>query len=83
MSLVEVYSAETTTDAHLIKGLLEQQGIDAFVSGHYLQGAFGELPVINMIQVMVEQSDESRAQQVLRDFEAGKFDIDDQSEDKT
>jgi formyltetrahydrofolate synthetase len=83
MSLVEVYSAETTTDAHLIKGLLEQQGIDAFVSGHYLQGAFGELPVINMIQVMVEQSDESRAQQVLRDYEAGKFEIDDHGANQT
>ena len=82
MSLVEVYSAETTTDAHLIKGLLEQQGIDAFVSGHYLQGAFGELPVINMIQVMVEQADESRAQQVLRDYAAGKFEIDDQGTDQ-
>ena len=76
MSLVEIYSAETTTDAHLIKGLLEQQGIDAFVSGHYLQGAFGELPVINMIQVMVEQADFSRAQQVMRDYSAGKFELD-------
>ena len=77
MSLVEVYSAETTTDAHLIKGLLEQQGIDAFVSGHYLQGAFGELPVINMIQVMVEQEDAPQARRILSDYEAGKFEIGD------
>ena len=76
MSLVELYSAETTTDAHLIKGLLEQHGISAFVSGHYLQGAFGELPVINMIQVMVEQADHARAQQIMRDYSAGKFELD-------
>jgi hypothetical protein len=83
MSMVEIYSAETTTDAHLIKGLLEQQGINAYVSGHYLQGAFGELPVINMIQVMVEQADHSRAQQIMRDYAAGKFEIDENDTTQT
>ena len=83
MSLVEVYSAESTTDAHLIKGLLEQQGINAFVSGHYLQGAFGELPVINMIQVMVDREDETQAHQILQDYAAGKFEIDDHPPDQS
>jgi hypothetical protein len=83
MSLVEIYSAETTTDAHLIKGLLEQQGIEAFVSGHYLQGAFGELPVINMIQVMVEQADLIRAQEIMRDYATGKFEIDENDANQT
>jgi len=76
MSLVQVYSAETTTDAHLIKGLLEQNGVDAFVSGHYLQGAFGELPVINMIQIMVDSQDEQQARDILNDYEAGKYTLD-------
>ena len=80
MNMVEVYSAETTTEAHLIKGLLENHGISAFVNGHYLQGAFGELPVINMIQIMVDAADEHHAQQILQDYNAGKFEIND---DKT
>lgn len=77
MSLVDVYHADTTTDAHLIKGLLEQHGVDAFVSGHYLQGAFGELPVMNIIQVMVATQDEQQARQILHDYDTGKFAIDD------
>lgn len=76
MSLVDVYHAETTTDAHLIKGLLENNGITAFVSGHYLQGAFGELPVMNIIQVMVDDQDESQARRILQDFNDGKFQLD-------
>ena len=76
MSLVQIYSAETTTDAHLIKGLLEQNGVEAFVSGHYLQGAFGELPVINMIQIMVDSQDEQQARDILKDYESGKYQLD-------
>ena len=83
MSMVEIYSAETSTDAHLIKGLLEHHGIQAFISGHYLQGAFGELPVINMIQIMVDAVDESQARQILQDYDAGKFEIDEHDNRKT
>jgi formyltetrahydrofolate synthetase len=74
--MVEIYSADTTTDAHLVKSLLEQHGVDAFVSGHYLQGAFGELPVMNIIQVMVASQDEKQARQILHDYDNGKFAID-------
>lgn len=76
MSLMEIYSAESTTEAHLIKNLLEQHGIDAHVSGYYLQGGFGELPVINMIQVMVDDSDANRARDIIDDYQSGKFSID-------
>lgn len=77
MSLVDVYQADTTTDAHLIKGLLESKGVSAFVSGHYLQGAFGELPVMNIIQVMVDSDDEVQARRILQDYDAGRFELDD------
>ncbi len=76
MSLSEVYSAENATEAHLIKNLLEQHQIEAHVSGFYLQGGFGELPVVNMIQVMVEDTDLVRAKQIIDDYQAGKFEID-------
>lgn len=76
--MVSVYSANSTTEAHIVKNLLEQQGIEAYVSGHYLQGGLGELPVIDLIQVQVGAADEAAARQVIRDYEAGKFAIDDE-----
>ena len=44
--MVSVYTAQSVTDAHLIKGLLESEGISAFVYGGDLQGGIGELPVM-------------------------------------
>lgn len=76
--MINVYSANSTTEAHLIKNLLEQHGIAAYVAGHYLQGGLGELPVINLIQVQVATAAEAAAREILRDYEAGKFALDDE-----
>jgi len=78
--MVNVYSANSTTEAHLIKNLLEQYGIPAYVAGHYLQGGLGELPVVNLIQVQVDADDESAAQKIIQDYEAGVFALDDDEE---
>lgn len=75
--MITVYSANSTTEAHLIKGLLEQHGIEAYVAGHYLQGGLGELPVIGLIQVQVASPDEAAALKIIRDYEAGVFALDD------
>jgi formyltetrahydrofolate synthetase len=75
--MINIYNATSTTEAHLIKGLLKQHGIDAHVSGHYLQGALGELPVIDLIQVTVDEDDEERALKVIENYEAGNYAIDD------
>lgn len=75
--MINVFTANSTTEAHIIKNLLEQHGVDAYVSGHYLQGGLGELPVIDLIQVQVASEDETAARQIIRDFEAGKFALDD------
>jgi len=56
-----VYRAENIIDAHLVKGALEAEGIVAFVSGEYLTGALGELPVMNLVAVMVADVDVERA----------------------
>ena len=75
--MVRVYAANSTIDAHLIRNLLAQHGIEAFVAGHYLQGALGELPVINMIEVQVDAADESQARQIIANYEAGDYAIGD------
>jgi len=81
MSKVEVFSATSTTEAHLVKGLLAQFDIDAEVTGHYLQGAFGELPVTDIIRLVVEKHAEQRAKEIIEQYERGEFAHDDEHED--
>lgn len=73
MSTIEVFTATSTTEAHLVQGLLAQHGVEAEVTGHYLQGAFGELPVTNMIQIVVDGEDEQRARDVIDKYDRGEF----------
>ena len=65
-----VYEAENIIDAHLVKGLLEQQGIPAFVKGEYLTGAVGDLPTMGLVAVCVPESEFPEAEAVVRGFAA-------------
>lgn len=70
-----VYEPENLIEAHLIKGLLEQAGIDAFVRGEYLSGAIGELPAMGLIAVMVADEDLGAARDVIADWRSAAPDI--------
>jgi hypothetical protein len=48
-----VYRAENLVDAHLVKDVLDQAGIPAFISGEYLIGGVGQLPARDFISVSV------------------------------
>lgn len=63
-----VYEAENIIDAHLVRGLLEQAGIVAFVLGEHLGGGIGELPVSGFVTVGVANSDVDAAEAALRDW---------------
>lgn len=65
-----VYRAENIIDANLVKNALAQEGIDAFVSGEYLTGAVGELPVWNLVSVMVSDHDVERATAIAQAIDA-------------
>lgn len=52
-----IYQAENSIDANLLKNLLEQAGIMAFINGEYLQGGIGELPTGGLISVSVANPD--------------------------
>ena len=52
-----IYRAANLTDAHIVAGLLESNGITAHVSGHYLQGGVGDLAPTDLAQVYVEEED--------------------------
>ena len=65
-----IYEASTALDAHMILNLLEQEGIKGRVDGEYLPGAVGEIQAINLVRVMVDESDYEKAGQIIRDWEA-------------
>lgn len=65
-----VYEAENIIDANLVKNVLENEGIAAFVSGQYLTGAAGELPPLALVKVMVAEMDWPRARAIAQSIDA-------------
>jgi hypothetical protein len=65
----EAYSPANAAEAHMLVHLLEQAGIQARIHGEALQGAVGDLPVSNFLQIMVSDEDYDRARKVLLEWE--------------
>jgi len=72
-----VYEAANTIEANLLKGLLEQEGIETFVNGEYLVGAIGELPVSGIVNLSVEEDDMAKALKIIEAYEAGEYSLQD------
>lgn len=60
-----LYEAENLIDAYLVRGLLEQAGIPAWVRGEYLAGGIGELPVSGLLAVCVPEAAWAEAERCL------------------
>lgn len=54
----------------MILNLLQQEGITGRVDGEYLQGGVGELQTMNMVRVMIDESDYSKAQAIIHEWES-------------
>jgi hypothetical protein len=65
-----VYTARHPTEAHLIRGMLEAEGIRAEVKGDQLYGAFGELPVLPTVWVFDDRL-AAEADRVIIEFLRG------------
>ena len=65
-----VYNASNSIEAYLIKNLLEQQEILAYVFGDHLQGGVGEIPAIGLVTVNVSDSDYTRAKEIIDEWDA-------------
>jgi hypothetical protein len=65
-----VYQAENIIDANLVKAALESEGIGAFVSGYYLTAAAGRLPLNELVNVMVADSDWEKARAIAESIDA-------------
>jgi hypothetical protein len=69
--LKKLYSAASLPDAHLIRNLLDQAGIEAHVFNENAQGGVGQLPVMEACPQIwiVNERDLQRARQLLEAFE--------------
>jgi hypothetical protein len=69
--MVRIYSATSLPDAHLVRGLLGQAGIDATVFNENLQGGLGEIPFTHAYPEVwiVDERDLQRAREVIRQIE--------------
>ena len=68
-----VYRPANTAEAHLVRQMLEAEGIPAYIQGEYLQGAIGGLPISNtelMLRVADEHAEAVRA--IVDAWESGE-----------
>jgi Putative prokaryotic signal transducing protein len=65
-----VFVTKNPTEAHLVKGLLEREGIAAEVQGEWLYGAMGEIPFTPETWPSVWISKDSQLKRALK-FVAG------------
>lgn len=72
--MISIYQAANLADAHLIRHLLQEERIDAYIAGEYLQGALGEIPANTPIDVRVAAEDASRARRIVEEWEASPID---------
>jgi len=64
------YRARDIAEAHIVSGMLQAEGIDAHVGGHYLQGGMGEIGAAGFTNVHVEDDDYPKARSLIADYEA-------------
>lgn len=76
-----VYRAAHSTDAHMVRQLLEQEGMTAFVNGGLLEGGAGELPMGGLATVSVADEHAERARQVVLEWESMAVPSDEDSDE--
>lgn len=72
LSMKPLYTARHVTEAHLICGYLQSQGVDALVRGEYLAGGIGELPAGLCKVWIADDADYVRADRLLQAFLRGE-----------
>lgn len=68
--MIVVYNASNSLDAHMIKSLLEQQDIPAYIQGEYLQGGVGEIPAFGLVKIAVNDAYYDRARKIITEWQS-------------
>ncbi len=69
MPRVKFYQPANVLEAHMIRGMLEQFGIEAQVHGDSLVGGVGELPAAGLLFISIPEHQLQDARQILLDYE--------------
>ena len=80
----KIYTARNPVDAHLLKGALEGEQIEAIVQGDFLWGARGEVPVTPETCPsvwVVNDADYEKALQIVEDFKSQEIATHNRSEE--
>jgi hypothetical protein len=64
-----VYKAQDISEAHIVAGMLQANGIEAHVGGYYVQGAIGDIGTLNLANVHVSDEDVPLARSIIREYE--------------
>lgn len=81
--MVIIYQAANSLDAYMIKGLLEQYDIPAYVQGEHLQSGVGLLPAVaGFIKVSVDNKNQAEAEQVISDWQSSDDFISEEKEEE-
>lgn len=71
--MVKIYNARDITEAHIVRGMLEANGIEAYVNGYYLQGGIGELAAHDFASVSVGNADADQARKLVEEYDDGEL----------
>lgn len=66
---VRVYKAGHAIEAHLLRGLLEQAGIEVHLVGEHQNRAYGAFSHLFAIEIRVPARDEAEARAIVERFE--------------
>ena len=67
--MVKIYNARDIIEAHIIRGMLEAHGIEAYVNGFYLQGGIGDLAAHDYASVSVSNNDADQARKLVKEYD--------------
>jgi len=65
----KVFEAIDMLEAHVVKGILQQEGIVGFIQGEYLHGGMGDLPASGLVRIEVNDPDYEQARSVISQWE--------------
>ena len=68
-----IFRANDILEAHIIAGMLNSQGIETYVGGHYLQGAVGDLAALGFANIFVADEQAEQAEQLLQDYQQAEL----------
>lgn len=76
--MIEVYRGSNYFEGQLLKGLIEQDGLQVFLNGTALQGGFGEVPALGHLSITVNDADRLRAEEIIKAYERGDYALEDE-----